>query len=38
LDLELARYWVYTMRNATVLRIQEFQTREEALAAVVVEE
>jgi ketosteroid isomerase-like protein len=33
LDLELARDWVYTMRNATVLRIQEFQTREEALKA-----
>jgi hypothetical protein len=26
------------MRNATVLRIQEFETREEALAAVGVEE
>ena len=34
LDLELARVWVYTMRNATVLRIQEFETRQQALKAV----
>jgi ketosteroid isomerase-like protein len=38
LDFEMDRYWVYAMRRGRVVRIQEFETRQQALKAVGLEE